>query len=90
MKVHSVKPNSSSSLQYHNHRSEFWKILSGNPLVTIGKITVTARPGDEFFIKKLERHRIATKNEAVQFLEICHGDFDEDDIIRLEDKYGRV
>ena len=90
VKVHSINPNSSLSLQYHNNRTEFWKILSGHPIVTIGEITVTAKPGDEFIVKKKELHRIATKDATVLFLEICYGDFDEEDIIRLEDKYGRA
>ena len=89
VKVLSVNPNSSLSLQYHNKREEFWRIISGHPKVTIGEKTVTAKPGDEFMIKKKELHRIETKDDAAQFLEISYGDFDEDDIIRTEDKYGR-
>ena len=90
VKVVSLDSNSSLSLQYHKSRTEFWRILSGHPIVTIGEITVTAKPGDEFMVKKLEKHRIATKDDAVLFLEIAFGDFDEEDIIRLEDKYGRA
>ena len=45
---------------------------------------------DEFMIDKLEKHKIETTDNSVLFLEIAYGDFDEDDIIRLEDKYGRV
>lgn len=90
VKTISVNPNSSLSLQHHNNREEFWKIISGHPLVTVGEITTDASPGDEFIIKKSEKHRIETKNEATQFLEISYGDFDENDIIRIEDKYGRA
>ncbi|HTE48519.1 MAG TPA: phosphomannose isomerase type II C-terminal cupin domain [Candidatus Paceibacterota bacterium] len=90
VKIISINRNSSLSLQYHNNREEFWRILSGHPEITIGENTVGAQPGDEFNVKKLEKHRIATKNDAVQILEIAFGDFAENDIIRIEDKYGRA
>lgn len=90
VKIISINPNSSLSLQYHNNRSEFWYILSGHPIVTIGSITTEAKAGDEFNIDKMEKHRIETKDEEARFLEICYGDFDENDIIRIEDKYDRA
>ena len=90
VKIISINENSSLSLQYHNNRSEFWKIISGFPVVTIGENKISAKPGDEFNISKLEKHQIEAKDSAVQFLEIAYGDFDENDIVRLEDKYGRV
>ncbi len=90
VKIISVNPHSSLSLQYHNHRSEFWRVISGHPIITIGKKEIEASPGDEFTIKEKELHRLSAKNDAVQVLEIAYGDFDEDDIIRVEDKYGRA
>lgn len=90
VKIHTINPNSSLSLQFHNHRSEFWKIIFGHPMVTIGEEKINAKPGDEFTIEKLEKHRIETGDEQAIMLEICYGDFDEEDIIRLEDKYGRI
>lgn len=90
VKVISVNANSSLSLQSHNKRKEFLHILAGNPLVTIGEKMVTAKPGDEFVIDKIEKHQIATKDEPAQFLEISYGDFDEKDITRYKDIYGRI
>ncbi len=90
VKIISVNPNSSLSLQYHNSRSEFWRVLSGHPIVTIGEKEIKALPGDEFVIEKKEKHRISAGDDTVQFLEISYGNFDEEDIVRLEDKYGRV
>ena len=90
VKIISVSPESSLSLQYHNNREEFWRILSGHGEITIGEKTVGAFPGDEFNIKKKELHRIATKNDALLILEIAFGDFAENDIVRIEDKYGRA
>jgi len=91
VKLHSIKPNSSMSLQYHNHRAEFWRVLSGHPILTIGENTVTAKPGDEFTVPKLEKHRIETRKDPAQVLEIAYDNhFDEEDIVRLKDKYGRA
>lgn len=90
VKILSVNPGSSLSLQYHNHRVEFWRVLAGHPLVTIGKEVKKASPGEEFMIKEQEPHRLEAQNDKVQVLEISLGEFDENDIIRIEDKYGRV
>lgn len=90
VKLISINSNSSLSLQCHNNRSEFWRVLSGHPVLTIGLETINAKPGDEFVIGKLEKHRIETKDDAAQILEIATGDFDEEDITRFEDKYGRA
>ncbi len=90
VKIHEVKSHSSLSLQYHNHRSEFWYVLSGHPVLTIGETKIVSKPGDEFLVHALEKHRIQTEDEAAVILEICYGDFDEEDIIRIEDTYGRT
>lgn len=91
VKILSINPNASLSLQYHNHRDEFWRVISGHPFLIIGEKKVNANPGDEFIIPKLEKHQIEAKDDAVQILEISYDkNFDEKDIIRLEDKYGRA
>lgn len=90
VKILTVNPKGILSLQYHIKRTEFWRVLSGHPIVTVGKKVTLAKPGDEFFIKKRELHRLEAKDDTVEILEIAHGDFQEDDIVRLEDIYGRV
>ena len=90
VKIISIDKDSSLSLQYHKNRSEFWHILSGFPVITIGGKKINAKPGDDFSIDKMVHHQIEAKDESVQFLEIAYGDFDEEDIVRLEDKYGRA
>jgi len=89
IKILTIEPNSSLSLQYHNKRDEFWRVLNGHLILTIGNKTTNANSGDEFMILKKEKHRIETKDEVSQVLEISFHDFDEEDIIRLNDKYGR-
>jgi mannose-6-phosphate isomerase-like protein (cupin superfamily) len=88
-----VKPGEALSLQKHANREEFWRVVSGKPTITVGDSVQTAAPGDEFFISKETPHRIAVdSNERLpaEIMEISFGTFDENDIIRLEDKYGRV
>ena len=90
IKILSINLGGSLSLQDHGHRSEFWRVLFGHPIVTIGKTIIKAKPGDEFIIESLEPHQLEAKDDAVQVLEIAHGNFDENDIKRLKDKYGRA
>ncbi len=89
VKIITVKPGEKLSLQYHEHRSEFWRVLSGEGKVTVGEETVNSKKGDEFFIPVGTKHTVEGGDEEMSFLEIAFGHFDEDDIIRLEDKYGR-
>lgn len=84
-----IKKGESLSLQYHNHRDEFWKIVVGNPDVTLDDKIIHAHVGDEFTSPAKTHHRISAPVDDVVFLEIATGDFDEEDIVHLEDKYNR-
>jgi len=84
-----VKTGESLSLQYHAKRSEFWRVVQGTPEITIGEKVVKAKVGDEFFFPIGTNHRISAPDGEVEVLEISIGEFDEKDIVRLEDKYGR-
>ena len=77
------------SLQYHTHREEFWKIIKGNPEVIVGDKTYNPHEGEEFSIATHILHRINAPVDDVVVLEISKGQFDEDDIVRVEDKYKR-
>ncbi len=90
VKIITLNPDSELSLQYHEKRTEFWKILSGNPTVIINNTTHDAREGDEFTIPAKTKHQIKSGENPIRILEIATGDFDEQDIVRLEDKYGRI
>lgn len=89
VKILIVNPHQALSLQYHVHREEFWKIISGKAQVVVGDCTYDAKEDDEFFIAKKQIHRIQTTDSFVKVLEISFGNFDENDIVRLEDKYQR-
>ena len=90
VKILYVNRGGSLSLQKHDHRSEFWRVIAGHPIVTVGEEAKMTNPGDEFIIEKLQSHRLEAKDDDVQVLEIAYGDFDENDIVRLDDKYGRT
>ncbi len=89
VKIITVKPGQQLSLQYHHHREEFWRVLSGQGEVVIGEDTIPATQGDNFHIPKKAIHRMQTQDKELVILEIAYGNFDEEDIVRLEDKYGR-
>ena len=89
VKIINVKPNEQLSLQFHNKRDEFWQIVQGQALIIIGDKVIEGKTDDEFFIPKKTNHRIETKDSSVKILEVSYGHFDENDIVRLEDKYNR-
>lgn len=91
MKKLVVRPGESISLQYHNNREELWGIASGTGQVILGNMTLDVSPGQCIRIFKKEQHRlINTGNEDIVVFETQFGECDENDIVRLEDKYGRT
>ncbi len=90
VKILHIDKGEEFSLQYHTHRQEFWKIIKGNPEVIIGSDKLYPKEGEEFIIEPKVKHRINAPKDDVTVLEISRGEFDEEDIVRLEDKYNRV
>ncbi|HEX3839557.1 MAG TPA: phosphomannose isomerase type II C-terminal cupin domain [Acidimicrobiales bacterium] len=87
-----VLPGKRLSYQRHARRSEHWFMVTGTALVTLDGTRHELRAGQSIDIPVGTAHRIenATDTEVV-FVEVQHGDyFGEDDIVRLEDDYGRV
>ncbi len=90
VKIIFAKPNEILSLQLHHKRDEFWQIVTGSGTVTIGDEAIPAQAGDTFYIPRTTKHRIAGGESGIRFLEIAFGEFDENDIERFEDRYGRT
>lgn len=90
VKIVTIKPNEALSLQSHQMRFEFWKIIEGSGTVEIDNKKFDAKKGDEFSVSIGEKHRISAGGLGIEVLEISTGEFDENDIIRYEDKYNRV
>jgi mannose-6-phosphate isomerase len=87
-----VHPGKRLSYQRHAKRAEHWFILSGTATVTLDGVVTELHPGDSIDIPQEGAHRMANDGDAdVVFIEVQHGTyFGEDDILRLEDDYGRV
>ncbi len=86
-----IKSKHRISLQYHKLREEHWFIVSGKALVTIDKALFNVDEYDNFIVHSNVEHRIENKGENdLIFIEIQIGQCREDDIVRLEDDYGRV
>ncbi|OGI76133.1 mannose-6-phosphate isomerase [Candidatus Nomurabacteria bacterium RIFCSPHIGHO2_02_FULL_42_19] len=90
VKIIIVNSEEELSLQSHQKRSEFWKVLGGSGMMEIGNKKYEAKVGDEHKVPVGAKHRIKAGSSGVVVLEVSTGDFDESDIIRYEDKYGRT
>ena len=91
VKLITVSPGHSLSKQRHRDREEMWVALDAGLEVQIGDTTEVADVGDEFFIPKGETHRMSCPgSRPCRVLEIAFGEFDEEDIERLSDDYGRI
>jgi mannose-6-phosphate isomerase-like protein (cupin superfamily) len=90
VKVITVQPGHRLSLQTHSHRGEFWQVLDVPIEVTVDDRTWSAEPGESVWVPVGAVHRMANKADRPgRLLEIAWGDFDEADIVRLEDDYAR-
>ncbi|PJA33059.1 MAG: mannose-6-phosphate isomerase [Candidatus Zambryskibacteria bacterium CG_4_9_14_3_um_filter_42_15] len=90
VKILYLKNGEAFSLQKHLHRDEFWRVLKGEPEITIGSKLISAKAGDEFEVSAETNHRIFAPLNDVEILEVSRGKFDEGDIIRIKDNYGRA
>ncbi|TCJ19950.1 cupin domain-containing protein [Rubrobacter taiwanensis] len=91
VKIITVDPGGILSRQYHHRRDELWVVLDPGARVELGEQVLEPDPGEKVFIPRQTTHRLsAIGSEPVRVLEISFGEFDEDDIVRLEDVYGRA
>ena len=90
VKLITVLAGQQLSVQRHQHRDELWVILDDGLQVRIEDDEFEASAGDELFISRGSIHTIGGGASGGRFVEIAFGHFDEDDIERLEDRYGRA
>lgn len=86
-----VNPGAKLSLQKHHHRAEHWVIVKGTAKVTIGNETYLLTEDQSTYIPIGEIHSLENPGKIpLELIEVQSGAYlGEDDIIRLEDKYGR-
>jgi mannose-1-phosphate guanylyltransferase/mannose-6-phosphate isomerase len=87
-----VKPGGVLSLQLHHRRSEHWTVVSGTAKVRVGDREFLLGRNESTYIPVETLHRLENPTDTdAHLIEVQCGDyFGEDDIVRLEDKYGRA
>lgn len=91
-KILIIAPEAHLSLQEHKKREEHWIFIKGKGKVILGELSIDVYLGKYIFIPKDCRHQIINNSkENIILSEVQLGEyFDEDDIIRYKDKYGRI
>lgn len=86
-----VNPKASLSLQKHHHRAEHWIVVQGTAEITRGSETLLLSENQSTYIPLGEVHRLANPGSIpLEIIEVQSGSYlGEDDIVRLEDTYGR-
>ncbi len=86
-----VLPGKRLSYQTHSQRSEHWMVVSGAGKVTLDGREITVRAGETVDVSVGAAHRVENPGqEKLVFIEIQRGNYlGEDDIVRLQDDFGR-
>ena len=86
-----VKPGASLSLQKHAKRAEHWVVVKGIAEVTCGDQVITLKENESTFIPLGEQHRLSNPStDILEIIEVQSGAYlGEDDIVRIDDGYGR-
>ncbi|MEW5924538.1 MAG: phosphomannose isomerase type II C-terminal cupin domain [Candidatus Zixiibacteriota bacterium] len=90
VKIITVDPNQILSLQSHKKRDELWVALDEGLKVELDNKTLLPKPGDQILIRRGSRHRLGSTGKRARVMEISFGFFDENDIERYDDVYGRI
>lgn len=89
VKILTVEAGQTLSLQDHAHRDELWVVLDQGLRIELDDRVIEPEPGDEIVIVRGAKHRLSSAGARGRVLEIAFGTFDEDDIRRHDDRYGR-
>jgi mannose-1-phosphate guanylyltransferase / mannose-6-phosphate isomerase len=86
-----VKPGTKLSLQKHFHRSEHWVVVKGTAEITLGNDVRSVHENESVYIPIGSIHRLANPGKIpLELIEVQVGSYlGEDDIVRLDDVYGR-
>ncbi|MBA6303763.1 mannose-1-phosphate guanylyltransferase/mannose-6-phosphate isomerase [Colwellia sp. MB02u-14] len=87
-----VKPGEKLSIQMHHHRAEHWIVVSGTAKVTNGDKTFLVTENESTYIPIGVVHALENPGKLpLEIIEVQSGTYlGEDDIVRFEDRYGRV
>lgn len=86
-----VKPGASLSLQMHHHRAEHWIVVKGVAEITNGDQVIILTENQSTYIPQGQTHRLVNPGETpLEIIEVQSGSYlGEDDIVRVNDIYGR-
>ena len=92
MKRLTVKPGEGISLQMHHHRAEHWIIVAGTAQVTINDQIRLLGENESVYIPVGAKHCLENPGKIpLELIEVRSGSYlEEDDIVRLADRYGRA
>ncbi len=90
VKILRVAPGKRFSLQKHSHRSEYWKVIAGDGIAQVNEKETRVKAGDEIHVPVDTPHRLTGGEQGIAVLEISFGEFEENDIVRTEDDFGRT
>ena len=87
-----VQPGAKLSVQKHHHRSEHWVVVSGTALVTLGEQQHLLSENQSIYVPVGEVHALENPGKMpLDLIEVQVGSYlGEDDIVRLDDRYGRL
>ncbi len=87
-----VMPGNRLSYQKHARRAEHWMVVAGTAKVMLDGREIIVKEGEKIDIPAGAAHRVENPgSEKLIFIEVQSGDYlGEDDIVRLEDDYGRA
>lgn len=85
-----INPEQRTSLQTHKNRSETWCVVRGQCQVIVGDLKMNLYENGIVHIPVGMPHRIIGLDERAVILEIAFGEFDEADIVRIQDDYERI
>ncbi len=87
-----VKPGAKLSLQSHRFRAEHWIVVHGRAKITNGNQTSILEENQSTYIPPGQIHRLANPGTIpLEIIEVQSGSYlGEDDIVRLDDQYGRT
>ena len=90
VKTITINPWSQLSLQIHEHRDEFWHSPEGRIHAEIGNDHIILQDNEVYHVPAGVRHRLINPSHyELSLVEVATGNPEENDIIRLEDDYGR-
>ncbi|MFC3153294.1 mannose-1-phosphate guanylyltransferase/mannose-6-phosphate isomerase [Litoribrevibacter euphylliae] len=87
-----VKPGAKLSVQMHHHRAEHWIVVKGTAKVTVNNETFLVSENESTYIPIGAVHALENPGKVpLELIEVQSGAYlGEDDIVRFEDRYGRV